>query len=266
MKIKWLIVLLFSYFIFLLFIKDSHIRLEYKLIHYVTTFVNKIVGIGSSFNRGWFDFFSNFVIQNPKHFQGLHIEKVEIYSDFEKDLKNEKSFLIHLIYNENFIKQNQKLPVLIYIHGGGFVIDFKYKNDIHFANEGILVISINYRLAPEHKFPTAIEDCYSTMEWLSHGQNEIIKNLADLDRLSVIGDSAGGNLAAVLSHLLRDRKNPLKLSHQILVYPTMNSKNKTQSRVSLAKSAYILNVEVMDWFLDQYISEKLIMTTRCVIP
>ncbi len=260
----WIIILLFSIIVYFLLIKDSHIRVEYKLTHYLTYLLAPLVGTGGKFNRNRFEALYNHLMpaRTPtqgKFVNGVQIEEVEIHSDFEKNLKDQKSFKVQLFLNENFAKnknKNQKLPVLIYIHGGGFVKSFNYKNDIHFAKEGMLVVSIMYRLAPEHRFPTAVEDCYSTMIWLNDSQNSLIKTYADLERISIIGDSAGGNLAAILPHLLRERSFPRKISHQILVYPTMNTKEETESKTRLGKSAYILSADMLDWFMQQYIIDE----------
>jgi acetyl esterase len=143
------------------------------------------------------------------------------------------------------------LPIFIYLHGGGFVIGPEsYESPIRAIcnRSGYLVCSIHYRLAPENKFPTAVDDAFMASEW-------IVKNAVPLGgnpELTVIGgDSSGGNLAAVIAHLNKDR-SAFRLTSQILIYPMLDA---TCSQPSVAEfaSGYGFTQEKIDWYFNQYI-------------
>ena len=114
------------------------------------------------------------------------------------------------------------LPALVYFHGGGWVIgDLDTHDSVcrHLANAArCVVVSVDYRLAPEHKFPAAVEDCFAATAWVAV---EAAALGIDGERLAVGGDSAGGNLAAVVGLMARDRGAP-RLRYQILVYPAVD--------------------------------------------
>lgn len=111
------------------------------------------------------------------------------------------------------------LPLLMYFHGGGFVLGGLDSHDLTCRNvvraSGYKVISVDYRLAPEHVFPAAPEDCYAATQWAAQHAAELN---VDPARIAVGGDSAGGNLAAVVALMARDRGGP-RIDRQVLVYP-----------------------------------------------
>ncbi|WP_102348734.1 alpha/beta hydrolase [Bacillus sp. Marseille-P3661] len=113
-------------------------------------------------------------------------------------------------------------PLLMFLHGGGFVLGDLDTHDVicrNIANYAkYKVISVNYRLAPEHPFPAAIEDCYMALEWIHNHSNELD---VDAARISVGGDSAGGNLAAAVCQMGRDRYN-VSIANQVLIYPVID--------------------------------------------
>ena len=144
------------------------------------------------------------------------------------------------------------LPALVYFHGGGFVIgDLETTEGLcrMLANaSGCRVISIEYRLAPEHKFPAAIEDAYAAVSWVAaHGRALGI----DPDRIAVGGDSAGGNLATVTCQLAKQNGGP-KIALQLLLYPATDATTETGSRRALA-AGYLLEQRSMEWFFAQYV-------------
>jgi len=144
------------------------------------------------------------------------------------------------------------LPALAFFHGGGFVIGDLDSHDgvcRELANAArCAVVSVDYRLAPEAKFPAAGEDCYAATCWLAENSDELG---IDASRIAVGGDSAGGNLAAVTALLARDRRGP-RLVHQLLVYPVANCAFDTASYLENA-NGYYLTREMMRWFWHQYL-------------
>lgn len=148
---------------------------------------------------------------------------------------------------------NGPFPVIVYYHGGGFVIA---NLDVYNASAqglaeqvGAVVVSVAYRLAPENKFPTAHNDAFAAYEW-------VVKNAmsikGDAKKIAVVGESAGGNLAANVSIMARDKKITLPL-HQVLVYPIAQSDMNTESYVKYAV-AKPLNKPMMAWFTKHYLN------------
>ncbi|MGH7788401.1 MAG: alpha/beta hydrolase [Candidatus Binatia bacterium] len=145
------------------------------------------------------------------------------------------------------------LPVLVYFHGGGWVLGGLETHDgvcrSLAAGAGCAVVSVDYRLAPEHKFPAAAEDCYAATQWVAAHAAEIG---ADAKRLAVGGDSAGGNLAAVVAQMARDRQGP-SVIFQLLVYPATDAAFDTPSYHENAEG-YLLTTQDMRWFWNHYLN------------
>jgi acetyl esterase len=141
---------------------------------------------------------------------------------------------------------------LAYFHGGGFVIGDLGTHDgtcRALANaSGCTIVSIDYRLAPENKYPAAAEDCYAGLRWLAEHGSEIG---VDTQRLAVAGDSAGGNLAAVVALLARERRGPA-LRMQLLIYPVTDHRFDTASYRDNGEG-YFLTTKQMKWFWDHYL-------------
>ena len=144
------------------------------------------------------------------------------------------------------------LPVLVYFHGGGFVIcDLDSHDSICRAlanGAGSVVISVDYRLAPESPFPAAPEDCYAATCWAAE---QPASAGFDASRLAVGGDSAGGNLSAVVALMARDRSGP-RIAHQLLIYPVTDCAFDTASYEENAEG-YLLSREMMRWFWKHYL-------------
>lgn len=143
-------------------------------------------------------------------------------------------------------------PALVYFHGGGWVVGNLETHDnicralTNLAN--CVTISVDYRLAPEHKFPAAVYDCYAAVEYVSANPEEF---QVDPARIAVGGDSAGGNLAAVISNLAKDKQKPA-ICFQLLLYPATNIWGEpTQSMLQNAEG-YFLTQGTMEWFLNCY--------------
>ena len=143
-------------------------------------------------------------------------------------------------------------PILIWCHGGGMVVgdlDTADATARHLTVEtGCVTVSVDYRLAPETKFPGACDDCYAAAVWASDNAASI---QGDASRMAVGGDSAGGNLAAVLAQMARDRAHP-DLAFQLLVYPMTALDFETSSYVDNA-DGYLLTRDSMKWYWDQYL-------------
>ncbi len=144
------------------------------------------------------------------------------------------------------------LPCLLYLHGGGFTIGSIATHDVLCRElarlAGCMVVSLDYRLAPEHRFPTAVHDAWDALQWLAaHGREWG----ADTTRLAVGGDSAGGTLAAVCALQARDAGLPLAL--QLLIYPGTTAHQDTDSHEAFAEGL-ILDHAAIAWFFDQYIA------------
>ena len=144
-------------------------------------------------------------------------------------------------------------PVLVYYHGGGWVIGSLDTHDATcraLANQaGCVVVSVDYRLAPEHKFPAAAEDAYAAAAWAAAHAAAL---RGDSSRVAIGGDSAGGNLAAAVALMARDRGGP-PLVFQLLVYPATDARRDTPSYVQNA-DGYFLTADMMQWFWNHYLA------------
>jgi acetyl esterase len=146
-------------------------------------------------------------------------------------------------------------PGVLFFHGGGWVIGDLDTHDglcRRLANEvDAVVVSVDYRCAPEHKYPTAAEDCYSALLWSALHAGELS---IDQGRMAVVGDSSGGNLAAVTALMARDRRGP-DVALQVLIYPVIDSTSGRNDYASKSENAtgYFLHTESMEWFRHQYL-------------
>ena len=145
------------------------------------------------------------------------------------------------------------LPALVYFHGGGHVIGNLDTHDATARNlcngAGCVVVSVDYRLAPEHKFPAAAEDAFAAVRWCAAHGAEIG---VDPRRIAVGGDSAGGNLAAVAALMARDAGGPA-IRLQVLVYPVADYACDTDSYRTYAEGYGMLEAQSMRWFRDHYL-------------
>jgi acetyl esterase len=144
--------------------------------------------------------------------------------------------------------------VVVYLHGGGWTIGDLQTHDepcrALAAGTGAVVVSVDYRLAPEHPFPAAVDDAYAAACFVAGSAEDLG---VDADRLVVAGDSAGGNLAAAVSLLARDRSGPT-IALQVLIYPAVDFDFDSGRWPSLEENAtgYFLHLETMRWFADCY--------------
>lgn len=143
------------------------------------------------------------------------------------------------------------LPCLVYFHGGGWVIGDLDTHDAlcrTLANEtSARVVAVDYRLAPENKYPAAADDAYAAVKWV---EQNAAKLGIDPNLIAVAGDSAGGNLAAVVALMAKQKGGP-RIVFQLLIYPVTQLRAQTESMKSFAEG-YFLERRTMDWFCDQY--------------
>ncbi|HXW83877.1 MAG TPA: alpha/beta hydrolase [Candidatus Binataceae bacterium] len=143
--------------------------------------------------------------------------------------------------------------ILVYFHGGGWVLGDLDIFDVSCRSiataAGCRLVSVDYRLAPENKFPAAPEDCYAATKWVSANAKSLG---GDPARIAVGGDSAGGNLATVTALMARDRGGP-PLCFQVLFYPAISAADDTPSQFEFAQDGFILSRADMEWFWGKYL-------------
>lgn len=149
-------------------------------------------------------------------------------------------------------------PILIFFHGGGWVLSTVEIYDGLCAalaeQAGCLVVSVNYRLAPEYKFPAGLEDCYRATQWIREHTHSLN---GDAQRIVVGGDSAGGNLAAVVARLCRDRRmiaGETPLRGQLLLYPVTDLASLQFPSYRAFSQGYFLTQTSMVWFRKHYLN------------
>ena len=144
---------------------------------------------------------------------------------------------------------------LLFLHGSGWTIMSVDTHDHEAralcARAGVVVVSVDYRLAPEHKFPAAVDDCWAALQWVAASADELG---IDPARIAVGGDSAGGNLAAVLVQRARDGGGP-PIAFQLLVYPVLDARGAHASRTENKDGPGLTN-DLMEWFTLQYIRDE----------
>jgi len=146
-------------------------------------------------------------------------------------------------------------PALVFFHGGGWVVGDLDTHDVtcrSLTNQaGCVTVSVDYRLAPEHKFPAAVEDAYAATRWVADHAAELG---VDPRRVAVGGASAGGNLATVVGLIVIERGGP-RLAFQLLIYPVTDAALDTPSARAITSDDYPLSRADMEWFWRQYLRD-----------
>jgi acetyl esterase len=157
------------------------------------------------------------------------------------------------------------LPMLVFYHAGGYVFGTLETMDsfcrLMTAGAGCLVLAVDYRRAPEHKFPVPLEDCYQATLWAWKNAERLG---ADPDRIAVGGDSSGGTMATVICHLARQRGAP-EICHQFLWYPGVGSAGPSQSAKQYA-TGYFLENDLAIWSMKHYLNDMSELTDPRVQP
>ncbi|WP_413765326.1 alpha/beta hydrolase [Variovorax sp. Varisp41] len=160
----------------------------------------------------------------------------------------------------------QVLPVIVFFHGGGFVLGDLDTHDglaraLAVATQAV-VVSVAYPLAPEHKFPAGVDAAFAATAWVAEHAAQLG---ADGHRLAVAGDSAGGNLAAVVALKARDAAGP-RIAHQLLIYPDVDFRRINTSIQAYAGQYGNIGREMQHWFMDHYLDDAALKTHALVSP
>jgi acetyl esterase len=162
-------------------------------------------------------------------------------------------------------KGDRPFAVVVYFHGGGWVIG---DLDTHHAlchalskSSGCLVVAVDYRLAPENRYPAAVEDAYAATCWVADNAEAI---QADAGRLAVVGDSAGGTQATVVAMMARDHGKP-DIALQVLIYPITDHNFNSPSYLENA-DGYMLTRDLMMWFWNHYLADENLADDPYVSP
>jgi acetyl esterase len=183
----------------------------------------------------------------------LKLPSLPVASVINRSIRGPGGELPLRIYTPN---GNRPFPLMVFFHGSGFVLCSLDTHDGVCRNfcgaAGCVVVSVDYRLAPEHKFPAGPEDCYAATRWAAEHAGELN---ADRERIVIAGDSAGGNLVAATALMLRDKGGPA-LRGQLMIYPVTDYFNSGHPSYNENAEGYGLTADGMRWFWGHYINSE----------
>jgi acetyl esterase len=194
-------------------------------------------------------------LQIERNLPTLDVKRVDLAHVVDLSIPVDGTQLLARAYAREAPNWSQPLATIVHFHGGGFTVGSvaAYENFCRYLAQhtGALVVSVDYRLAPEHKFPVAVEDCFAAYRWLLTHLHEAG---GDPARMALVGDSAGGTLATVTCLLARDAKLPQPML-QALIYPGTSNTQDTPSHHRLAQG-YLLDRDSIQWFFAQYLRSE----------
>lgn len=229
-----------------------NLRLRLFLMMYALQGGNKMSGKMAAVKPQRFRLYNSETVQRARKL--LKFAPASMHEVKEVDIPSFDGQMIRLrIYCPT---TEQNLPVLVYFHGGGFVIGSIDTHDNECRTlakkTNCIVVSVDYRLAPEYQYPTAPKDCYEATLWV---QQNITNYGGDPSRIAVGGDSAGGNLATVVTMMARDNEHHPKICYQVLIYPVTDATMGCAS-IQLRAKGYLLTKELMSWFISHYAGKE----------
>ena len=185
---------------------------------------------------------------------GWNLELPEIHKVEDFAINSDKGIVPVRLYHPS--ETNTPLPCLVFIHGGGWVVGDLDTNErtmrcLALAS-GVRILSVDYPLAPENKFPAALDSCVAVMRWLHQNGSD---SGIDTDRLAIGGDSAGGNIALATAMDLRDAGDSW-LQLALLVYPALSPDTDSPSHQQFGQGDYGLGTLAMEFFWSQYLPDK----------
>lgn len=180
-------------------------------------------------------------------------KQVPVESVLNRTLPGQNSEIPIRIYHPDTLRT---LPIIVFYHGGGWVLGNLDTHDnlvryLAVKTEAVIV-SVDYRLAPEHPFPSGIDDAYAALNWIAENAATFG---GDPTKIAVAGDSAGGNLSAVVSLMARDMSGP-EISRQVLFYPATNLQTFDTDSYNHFAEGYMLTRPTMIWFRTQYLPDE----------
>lgn len=236
--------ILISFLYYQLIIVDPQVSWKLKLVHYFVILRSFYTGVAfGHFNRNMTHGPATCYEEN-----GISSSYIHVPHHLEKDYK---------VLTKYFINKNEtSTTLLLYMHGGGFVYEEYAIHDDYLreiTKKGINVLSIQYRVAPEHKFPTPVHDSYSVLAWLKTEIKKENSVLGKIEKIVLGGDSAGGNLVGVVTLMNKQMNLNLEISKQILVYPTFFS---DIDHPHIEQDHYILTSRMVKFFIKAYLGDN----------